>query len=60
MRAERAENLKSFIYLGRVITNDPNSCFTEHRIKRAAGKFFELNSVLCDKNVNLAWCKILE
>ena len=60
MRTEKVENVKSFIYLSQVITNDPNSCFTQYRIKRAAGKFFELNSVLSDKNVNLVWCQILE
>ena len=51
--SEKIENVCSFVYLGQGITNDPSSCFTQYRIERAIGKFYELKAVLCDTNVNL-------
>ena len=41
--SEKVENTKPFTYLDQVITNDVKSCFTQHRIERAAGKFYVLN-----------------
>ena len=51
--SEKIDNVQSFKYLGQVITNDPNDCFTIHRRERAIGKFYELKSVLCDTHVNM-------
>ena len=51
--SEKIVNVRSFTYLGQVITNVVNDCFTQHRIGRAIGKFYEHKSVLCDTNVNL-------
>ena len=31
---EKIENVRSFTYLGQVITNDANNCFTQHRRER--------------------------
>ena len=45
--------MKSFTYLGQVITTEENKTFTEHRINSANAKFNELRTVLCDPNVNL-------
>ena len=50
---EKIENVQSFTYLGHVITNNENDCFTDHRIARAVAKFNELRTVLCDTNVNI-------
>ena len=53
--SEKIDNVQSFTYLGQVITNDPNDCFTIHR------RVYELKSVLCDTNVNITTRrKILE
>ena len=49
--SEKIENVRSFVYLGQVITNNPDECFTEHRISRATAKFNEFRTVLCDTNV---------
>ena len=51
--SEKIDNVQSFTYLGQVITNDPNDCFTIHRRERAIAKFYELKSVLCDTHVNI-------
>ena len=51
--SEKIENVLSFTYLGHVITNKENDCFTDHRIVRAVAKFNELRTVLCDTNVNI-------
>ena len=45
------ENVLDFTYLGHVVTNDENKCFTEHRIASATSKFNELRKVLIDTNV---------
>ena len=50
---EVVENVRTFIYLGHMITNEDDSCFTELRTSRATGKFYELKSVLSDKQVNM-------
>ena len=47
------ENVREFCYVGQVITNDENGCFTAYRIARANAKFNELRNVLTDWNVNL-------
>ena len=47
------ENVREFTYLGHVITNSNEVCFTEHRVARATAKFNELRNVLCDTDVNL-------
>ena len=47
------ENVLNFTYLGHVITNDENNCFTEHRIASATSKFNELRKVLTDTNVHM-------
>ena len=49
--SEKIENVRSFVYLGQVISNNPDECFTEHRIARAVAKFNEFRTVLCDTNV---------
>ena len=35
--SESIENVQSFTYLGQVISNNTNTCFTQHRIERAIG-----------------------
>ena len=50
---EVVENVRTFEYLGHMITNFKDSCFTELRISRAVGKFNELRNVLADKNINM-------
>ena len=50
---EDIENISDFTYLGQVITNSNEKCFTEHRTSRAKAKFNELRDVLADKKVNL-------
>lgn len=50
---ESIENVKSFTYLGQVITTEENKSFTQHRINSANAKFNELRAVLSDPNVNL-------
>ena len=47
------ENVQEFTYLGHVITNSNEVCFTEHRVSRATAKFNELRNVLCDSDINL-------
>ena len=47
------ENVQEFTYLGHVISNSEDICFTEHRVSRATAKFNELRNVLCDTDVNL-------
>ena len=47
------ENVQEFTYLGHVISNSEDICFTEHRVSRATAKFNELRNVLCDIDVNL-------
>ena len=47
------ENVREFVYLGQVFTNDPEKSYTDHRIARATAKFNELRKALCDTNVNL-------
>ena len=47
------ENVTEFTYLGHVISNSEDVCFTEHRVSRATAKFNELRNVLCDVDVNL-------
>ena len=51
--SESIENVQSFTYLGQVISNNTNTCFTQHRIERAIVKFNELRKVLCDVNINI-------
>ena len=50
---EVVENVRTFTYLGHMITNEDDSCFTELRTSRAIGKFYELKSVLSDKQINM-------
>ena len=50
---EDIEDVSDFTYLGQVITNSNEKCFTEHRASRAKAKFNELRAVLADKKVNL-------
>ena len=47
------ENVQEFTYLGHVISNSEDICFTEHCVSRATAKFNELRNVLCDTDVNL-------
>ena len=47
------ENVREFVYLGQVFTNDPDKSYTDHRIARATAKFNELRKALCDTNVNM-------
>ena len=52
--SEKIENVRSFVYLGQVITNNnQEECFTDHRTARAVAKFNELRTVLCDTNINI-------
>ena len=55
------ENVKEFVYLGHVFSNNGIEASTEHRISRANAKFQQLREVLCDfrVNKNTRW-KILE
>ena len=54
------ENIQEFTYLGHVVPNSEDVCFTEH-ISRTIAKFHELRNVLCDTDVNLrSRRKILE
>ena len=55
------ENVKEFVYLGHVFSNDGIMVSTEHRISRANAKFQQLREVLSDHRVNRAtrW-KLLE
>ena len=50
---EVVENVRTFEYLGHMMTNLKDSCFTELRISRAVGKLNELRNVLADKNINM-------
>ena len=45
--------MHDFVYLGHMITNLENRCFTEWCISRAVGKFYDLKNVLSDKNINM-------
>ena len=58
---QKIENVQEFTYLGHVVSNSVEVCFTDHRISRATAKFNELKNVLCDTDVNLgSRRKILE
>ena len=50
---EVIENVRSFTYLGQVITTAENKSFTEHRTSSAIAKFNDMRNVLCDVKVNL-------
>ena len=45
--------MRSFVYLGQMVTTAENQTFTELRTTRAFAKFNEMRNVLCDVNVNL-------
>ena len=53
INGEVVENVRTFVYLGHMITNEDDSCFTELRTSRAIGKFYELKSVVSDKQINM-------
>ena len=59
VEGEKIENVREFVYLGQVITNNDNKCFTEHRIARANAKFHVLCDALCDFNINIHTTKKL-
>ena len=46
------ENVREFVYLGHVFSNQSESPSIEHRISRANAKFQQLREVLCDTKVN--------
>ena len=47
------ENIQQFTYLGQVISNNKEVCFTDHRTDRAIAKFNELRNILTDHRVNM-------
>jgi retron-type reverse transcriptase len=53
------QNVKEFVYLGKVISNDRKVISTEQQTARATAKFNELRSVLMDHNVNMGTRKKL-
>ena len=50
---EAIENVQQFTYLGQVISNSKNTCFTEYRTARAIAKFNELRNIRTDRVVNM-------
>ena len=47
------ENVRQFTYLGQVISNNKDVCFTGYRTDRATAKFNELRNILTDYRVNM-------
>ena len=47
------DNVRTFTYLGHVITTEGGKCFTGHRRAAATAKFNQLRNVLCDIHVNV-------